>query len=142
MIKIPVDLAALNRRCQNSLIEHLGIEFIEAGADFLTATMPVDARTRQPLSILHGGASAALAETLGSVAATLCLDPARQYPVGLDINANHLRPVETGFVTGTARPVHLGRKTHVWQIEISNHAGQLVCVSRLTLMIMDKNENA
>jgi 1,4-dihydroxy-2-naphthoyl-CoA hydrolase len=138
MIKIPVDLAALNRRCQNSLIEHLGIEFIEAGANFLTAKMPVDARTRQPLGILHGGASAALAETLGSVAATLCLDPARQYPVGLDINANHLRPVETGFVTGTARPVHLGRKTHVWQIKISNEAGQLVCVSRLTLMIMDR----
>jgi len=139
VFKAPVDLAALNTLNQSSLAGHLGIEFVEVGDNFLTAKMPVDERTKQPFGILHGGASAALAETVGSVAATLCIDMSQQYAVGLDINANHLRPVKAGYVYGTARPVHLGRRTHVWQINITDEAQKLVCISRLTLMIVDKN---
>lgn len=139
VFKAPVDLTALNTLNQSSLAGHLGIEFVEVGDNFLTAKMPVDERTKQPFGILHGGASAALAETVGSVAATLCIDMSQQYAVGLDINANHLRPVKAGHVYGTARPVHLGRRTHVWQINITDEAQKLVCISRLTLMIVDKN---
>ena len=141
VFKAPVDLVALNTLNQSSLAGHLGIEFVEVGDNFLTAKMPVDERTKQPFGILHGGASAALAETVGSVAATLCIDMSQQDAVGLDINANHLRPVKAGHVYGTARPVHLGRRTHVWQIDITDEAQKLVCISRLTLMIVDKNVN-
>jgi len=116
-------------------VSHLGIEVIEFGEDFIRATMPVDARTRQPYGLLHGGASVLLAETLGSMAANLCLeDPSRQ-AVGVEINANHVRGVTEGLVTGTARPLHVGRALQVWEIRIENAAGQLVCVSRLTLMV-------
>ena len=139
VFKAPVDLEALNTLNQSSLAGYLGIEFVEIGDNFLTAKMPVDERTKQPFGILHGGASAALAETVGSVAATLCIDMSQQYAVGLDINANHLRPVKAGHVYGTARPVHLGRRTHVWQINITDEAQKLVCIGRLTLMIVDKN---
>ena len=139
IFKAPVNLETLNTVNLNSLAGQLGIEFIEVGDDFLTARMPVDERTKQPFGILHGGAFAALAETVGSVAATLCIDMTQQYAVGLDINANHLKSVRSGFVYGTARPVHLGRRTHVWEIKITDEAQKLVCISRLTLMIVDKD---
>ena len=139
IFKARVDLATLNTLNQSSLAGHLGIEFVEVGDNFLTARMPVEKQTKQPFGILHGGASAALAETVGSVAATLCIDMSQQYAVGLDINANRLRPVKAGYVYGTARPVHLGRRTHVWEINITDEAQKLVCISRLTLMIVDKN---
>jgi len=136
IFKAPVDLETLNTLNLNSLAGQLGIEFIEVGDDFLTARMPVDERTKQPFGILHGGASAALAETVGSVAATLCIDMTQQYVVGLDINANHVKPVRSGFVYGTARPVHLGRRTHVWEIKITDETKNLTCISRLTVMIV------
>lgn len=139
IFKTAIDLAAVNELGLNTLSAHLSIEFVEAGEDFLTARMPVDDRTRQPFGALHGGASAALAETVGSAAATLCLDMSQQVAVGLEINANHLRPVKSGYVYGTARPVHLGRRTHVWEIKITDEAQNLVCISRLTLMIVNRN---
>lgn len=139
VFKTAVDLASLNKMGLDSLVSHLGIEFVEAGEDFLTARMPVDERTRQPFGILHGGASAALAETVGSVAATLCLDLSQQRVVGLEINANHVKPVTAGYVYGTARPVHVGQRTQVWEIKITDEAQKLVCVSRLTLMVVKTN---
>lgn len=129
-----VTLEHLGERLQRTLAEHLGIELTELGSNHLAATMPVDHRTCQPMRLLHGGASVVLAETIGSLAANAANhDPSRRY-VGQEINANHLRPVPEGStVTGVARPVHVGRSSQVWSIEISNERGQLVCVSRLTL---------
>ena len=115
---------------------HLGIEFTAMGDDWLAARMPVDKRTVQPFRILHGGASVLLAESVGSCAANLCVDQEQFYCVGLDINANHIRGMKSGWVTGTARPLHLGKSTHVWQIHITNEAGALVCVSRLTMSVL------
>lgn len=120
---------------KDSLGFHLGIEFTKFEESMLTARMPVDHRTRQPFGILHGGASVALAETLGSVASFLVIPP-DYAAVGLEINANHLRPVKSGWVYGTVKPIHVGRKTHVWDIEITNEEGKKVCVSRLTCMII------
>jgi uncharacterized protein (TIGR00369 family) len=134
----PVDLAALNAAAGDTLIAHLGIVFTEAGPDGLRATMPVDARTRQPYGLLHGGASMVLAETLGSGAGNLCVE-AGQLCVGMEINANHLRSARTGTVTGTARPLHLGRTSQVWEIRIEDAAGKPVCVSRLTLAVIAGN---
>jgi 1,4-dihydroxy-2-naphthoyl-CoA hydrolase len=111
--------------------------FTELGDDYIKATMPVDARTHQPFGILHGGASVALAETMGSVGAQLCVDSSRFYVVGQEINANHVRPVRSGLVTGTARPLHLGRRSHVWDIRIEDGASRLVCVARLTMSVLD-----
>ncbi len=128
----------LNRFSKNTLMEHLNIEYTEIGEDYIRATMPVDARTHQPMGILHGGASVALAESLGSVAATLCVDVREKYCVGVEINANHLRQVRSGKVTGTARPVHLGNRIQVWEIRITDDSHRLVCVSRITLMVMDR----
>ncbi|MBO9873286.1 MULTISPECIES: hotdog fold thioesterase [Xanthomonas] len=133
----PADLAALNADCRDTLIAHLGIVFTEAGPDWLRATMPVDARTRQPYGLLHGGASVVLAESLGSTAGNLCVGPGR-ICVGLEINANHLRAARSGVVTGTARPLHVGRTTQVWEIHIEDAAGKPVCVSRLTLAVVDR----
>ncbi|MGO1540667.1 MAG: hotdog fold thioesterase [Luteimonas sp.] len=116
-------------------MEPLGIVFTEIGPDFLRATMPVDARTHQPYGLLHGGASALLAETLGSTAGMLCVDEGRGC-VGIEVNANHLRAVRSGIVTGTARPLHVGRSTQVWEIRIEDAGGRLVCVSRLTLAVV------
>ena len=131
------DLATLNARSAGSAVAHLGIVFTELGEDFLRGTMPVDERTRQPYGLLHGGASVLLAETLGSMAANLCVeDPATQQAVGLEINANHLRAAKSGLVTGTARPLHLGRSTQVWEIRIEDDGGRLVCVSRLTMSVV------
>lgn len=128
----------LNETARNTLVEHLGIEFIAAGEDCLRARMPVDRRTVQPYGLLHGGASAALAETLGSVASTLCVDRATQRVAGLELNANHVRSVREGWVTGTCRPLHVGRGTHVWDIRIEDGDGRLVCVSRLTVAVLDR----
>jgi 1,4-dihydroxy-2-naphthoyl-CoA hydrolase len=127
------DLATLNGYLAGTLPATLGIEVTELGEDFLRGRMPVDARTTQTFGLLHGGASAALAETLGSIAGNLCL--ADGHAVGLEINANHLRSATAGFVVGTARPLHLGRRTQVWDIRIDSEAGQPVCVARLTLAV-------
>lgn len=129
---------SLDQFCRGTLVEHLGIRFTAVGEDFLEATMPVESRTHQPLGLLHGGASVALAETLGSVAATLCIDSDAQFCVGLEINANHLKAARSGLVTGTTRPIHIGRKTQVWEIKIANEQKELVCVSRITMAVLDK----
>jgi 1,4-dihydroxy-2-naphthoyl-CoA hydrolase len=118
------------------MVEHLGMEFTEIGDDFIRGTLPVDGRTRQPYGLLHGGASVALAETLGSTGATMCVDTKEFQCVGQEINANHLRAARTGLVTGTARPLHLGGRTQVWSIDIVNNEGKLVCTSRLTIAII------
>ena len=130
-------LAELNAMSEGNLGEHLAIEFTALGEDFLEGTMPVDHRTRQPYGLLHGGASLALAETLGSIAANLCVDPEHYRCVGQEINANHLRPVRDGMVRGVARPLHLGRSSQVWEIRIATPRGQLVCVSRLTVAVVN-----
>jgi 1,4-dihydroxy-2-naphthoyl-CoA hydrolase len=134
--KSPRSVEELNSSGVGTLVEHLGIRFTEISDDFIRGTMPVDARTRQPYGLLHGGASVALAETLGSMGATMCVDAKEYLCVGQEINANHVRAARTGLVTGTARPVHLGGRTHVWTIEIQNDAGNLVCTSRLTIAII------
>lgn len=131
-----VDLDALNRDSTGTLIAHLGIELTASGDDWLAGSMPVDARTRQPYGLLHGGASVALAETLGSVAANLCLDPATHVAVGLEINANHIRAATDGHVHGRATAVHVGRTTQVWDIRIHDDRQRLVCVSRLTMAVV------
>ena len=125
----PHTLAELNAFHSGTMVEQLGIEFTESGADFLAARMPVDERTKQPYGLLHGGASVTLAETLGSFGAALTVDQARMQVVGQEINANHIRAVRSGYVTGTARPVHLGGRSQVWSIEIRDDSGRLVCVS-------------
>jgi len=123
------------------MLEHLGIEFTEIGEDYLKAKMPVDHRTVQPLKLLHGGASVALAETLGSIASYLCIDPKQFICVGLEINANHVRSAYYGeMIFGTVRPVHIGKKTHIWEIKINNQQDELVCISRITMAILNKAE--
>ena len=122
------------------MVEHLGIEFIEVGRDFICARMPVDHRTVQPMGLLHGGASLALAETLGSVASSVIVDASKYACVGLEINANHIKSARDGFVTGRATPIHLGKKTHVWDIKITNENDQLICVSRLTVAVIEKKQ--
>jgi 1,4-dihydroxy-2-naphthoyl-CoA hydrolase len=129
-------LEFVRQHSQNTLITQLGIEFIEAGDDYLKARMPVDARTHQPAQTLHGGASVALAETLASWAATFVVDRATNYCVGLEINANHVRPIGTGYVIGTARPVHLGRSTQIWEVRITDEAERLICISRVTMAVL------
>ncbi|MEO8670814.1 MAG: hotdog fold thioesterase [Tahibacter sp.] len=136
--KQAIDLAAINRSCENTAAQSLGIRFTDIGDDYVSASMPVDGRTRQPFGLLHGGASVLLAETLGSLAANLCLDPNGEVAVGLDINANHLRAAHDGEVVGTARPVHRGRTTQVWEIRIVNGKGELVCISRLTVAVVPR----
>ena len=132
-----VTLEFLNKLSVNTMAENLGIEITGIGEDWLSGKMPVDHRTHQPFGLLHGGASVALAETLGSIAAACCL-PDNQYCVGLDINANHIKGVRDGFVVGTARPLHIGKRTHVWEIKITTERNELVCVSRITMAIIDK----
>jgi 1,4-dihydroxy-2-naphthoyl-CoA hydrolase len=132
------DIEGLNALAKDTLVEQLDIRFTGAGDDYLVATMPVDRRTHQPFGLLHGGATAALAETLGSCAANCCLDTETEYAVGLEINANHLRSVRAGKVTGTARPLHIGRRTQVWETRVEDDDGRLVCVSRLTMAVMPR----
>lgn len=137
MFRADVSLDQLNALSRNTAMEPLGIAFTEIGPDYLRATMPVDARTHQPYGLLHGGASVLLAETLGSSAGGLCA-PDGHGVVGIEINANHLRGVRSGLVTGTARPLHVGRSTQVWEIRIEDEVGRLVCVSRLTLAVVPR----
>lgn len=133
--KKQASLEEMNARNESCAVGHLGIEITEKGDDYLVGRVPVDARTKQPFGLLHGGVSVVLAETLGSVGAfNAC--PEGHMAVGLDINANHLRPATSGWVTGTARPVHIGRTTQVWQIDMVNEAGELTCVSRITMAIL------
>lgn len=132
----PYTLEELQQQSCNSMDEHLGIQFTEIGPDFVRATMPVDRRTQQPFGLLHGGASVVLAETLGSVGANLCLDPEAFFAVGQEINANHLRGVRSGRVTGTARPIYLGARSQVWEIRIEDEKGRLTCISRLTMAVV------
>lgn len=125
-------------RFYSGLPQHIGIEFTELGPDFLRGRMPVDERTRQPYGILHGGASVALAETLGSTAAGLVVDPDKYRVVGQEINANHVRAVTDGFVIGTTRPLHVGKRSHVWEIRIADEQDRLVCISRITMFVMER----
>ncbi|MFA6229024.1 MAG: hotdog fold thioesterase [Rhodanobacter sp.] len=134
--KQPTDLARINGWNANTMMETLGIQATAIGDDWLQGTMPVDHRTHQPYGLLHGGASVVLAETLGSTAAMLTLDPTQELAVGLEINANHIRGVRSGTVTGTAKMLHLGRSTQLWEIRIENEEGALVCISRLTMAVV------
>jgi uncharacterized protein (TIGR00369 family) len=136
LFRRPATAADLTRLHRDTAVAQLGIEFLQVGPDRLVARMPVDARTRQPMGILHGGASVVLAETLGSCAATLTLPPER-HAVGLEINANHLRAARSGWVTGTCTPVHVGRSTQVWSIDIRDEAGRLTCLSRITMAVLE-----
>jgi 1,4-dihydroxy-2-naphthoyl-CoA hydrolase len=133
-----ITLATLTKMSTDTMVTHVGIEFTRIGDDFIEARMPVDHRTHQPLGLLHGGASVVLAETLGSVAATCCVDTTKQYCVGLEINANHVKSVREGFVTGITKPIHVGKKTQVWEIRITNEQQELVCISRITLAVIDR----
>lgn len=131
----PISVEILTQGTANTADTHLGIEFVEVGDDYIVGRVPVDARTRQPYGLLHGGVSVVLAETLGSCGAAFST-PVGYRAVGLDINANHLKGVTSGWVTGTARPVHRGRSTHVWQIELRDEAGDMTCISRITMAIL------
>lgn len=130
------DLATINAMNKGNLNETLRIEFTEIGPDYLRAIMPVSDNIKQPFGIVHGGASVSLAESMGSVGAYLTVDPDRFYGVGLDINANHLKAVSSGVITGTTKPLHRGRTTQVWEIQLHNDQGQLTCISRLTVAIL------
>ena len=134
--KIPPDVNKINKMSRNTMLEQIDIKFTETGDDFIKATMPVNHRTHQPMGILHGGASVALAETLGSVASHLIIDHSKYFCVGLEINANHIRSKKNGVVTGVAKPVHLGAKTHIWEIKIVDENDKLICISRLTMAIL------
>lgn len=129
------DIAHLGK---GNMGEHIGMEFVELGPDFVKARLPIDHRTIQPFGILHGGASCVLAETLGSVASYLVIDASKQIAMGLEINANHIRSAQKGFVTGIARPIHLGKATHVWDIRITDDEERLICVCRLTVVVLEK----
>ena len=126
---------------KDTMADHLGMQFSEIGESHLKATMPVDNRTKQPYGLLHGGASAALAETLGSVASALVIDQSKWLCVGLEINANHIRSAKEGFVTGTCTPIHLGASTHVWDIKVHDEQNKLVCISRLTVAVLKRRDS-
>ena len=138
MIDITIQLKNINKFNNGCMVSHIGIEYTELGVDYICGKMPVDKRTKQPLGLLHGGANVTLAETLGSMASNLYLDDKVEYAVGLDINANHLKSATSGYVYGKAKAVHIGKKTHVWEIKITNEKNQLCCISRLTMAILQK----
>lgn len=133
--KTPISIETLTEVSKNTVVSYLGIEFVEVGDDYLVARVPVNRQTCQPYGLLHGGVAVTLAETLGSCGAAFACQPGQKV-VGLDINANHLRGATSGYVTGTARPVHLGRTTQVWQIEMRNDEGAMTCVSRITMAVL------
>jgi len=133
----PYTLEELDQQSRGSMVEYVDIRFSEIGPDYLRATMPVDHRTWQPYGLLHGGATVVLAETLGSVGATCCVDTSRYYCVGQEINANHIRSARSGRVTGTARPIHLGSRSHVWEIRVEDDRQRLVAISRMTLAVVE-----
>ena len=134
----PITIDELNRRGENTLAEFLGISFTSISPDSMTATMPANARTKQPIGIVHGGANVVLAETIASTAANAVIDIEKFYCVGLEINANHIRAVRSGLITGIARPIHLGRSTQVWTIDLYNDEGQQTCVSRMTASVISR----
>lgn len=138
MIDQNITVDFLNEKFNTNMTQHLGIVYSEIGKDFIAGKMPVDERTKQPMGLLHGGASVVLAESLGSIASNFCIDQTKQYCVGLEINANHIKSATEGYVHGIAKALHIGRKTHVWEIKITNDKEQLVCISRLTVAIIDK----
>lgn len=131
-------LEGLNEFSKRSMVGHIGIEITEIGDDFIKAKMPVDHRTIQPMGLLHGGASVVLAETLGSIGSTMLTDINKQSCVGLEINANHIKSAKKGFVHGIAKPIHIGKRTHVWEIKVSNDEEDLVCISRITIAVIDR----
>jgi 1,4-dihydroxy-2-naphthoyl-CoA hydrolase len=132
----PITVEQVQERNKNTMMAYLDVQFLEVGADYMTARMPVDHRTKQPAGIMHGGASCVLAETIGSTAANFCVDWNQYYCVGLDINTNHIRSVREGFVVGTAKPFHIGKSTQVWGIEIVDDQQRLVSVTRLTMAVL------
>lgn len=136
--KIPITAKEINERCRNTLVDRLGIEFIEVGDQHMTARMPVDQRTCQPAGIVHGGATAALAETVASAAGNYCVEKGKVC-VGLDLNINHIRTVSAGFVIAITKPLHLGKSTQVWEIKITNEGGQLISAARLTIAVINQN---
>lgn len=133
-----LSVEALNDIGKNTMFDNIGIKIIEVGQDYLKGSMPVDERTKQPMGLLHGGASVALAETLGSIASTLLIDMTKQAPVGIEINANHIKSARSGLVYGVVRPLHVGSRTHVWDIRITDEQDRLICISRLTTSIIDQ----
>lgn len=142
--KTPFTIEMINERNKGTMVEWLGIEFTEIGDDYLIARMPVDHRTKQPYGIMHGGASAALAETVGSIAANYAVDPSLYQCVGLDLNTSHLKMARDGFVYGVAKPIHLGKHTHVWEVRAYNEKKELISQSRMTMFVLNKtqkNEN-
>ncbi|MAW65947.1 MAG: esterase [Flavobacteriales bacterium] len=141
MWKSDYSIEQVNSMNKNTILEALGIEIIEKGSDFLVGKMPVDSRTVQPMRILHGGANVVLAETLGSIASLMIINPEEEISVGLDVNANHIRSVKSGWVKGIAKPISIGRKIHVWEIKITDEEERLTCVSRLTVSILPKKQN-
>jgi 1,4-dihydroxy-2-naphthoyl-CoA hydrolase len=134
-------LSELNNMGNNTMAQTLGMEFIEIGDDYLKLQMPVNQHTHQPYGILHGGASAALAETVGSVASSMCINNEKQICVGMEINCNHVRPKRDGNVIATASPLHLGATSHIWDIRITDESNKLICVSRLTMAILKKRQD-
>lgn len=136
--KMPISVELVNQRANGSMSEFLGIRFTEVGDNFLCASMPVEARVRQPIGIMHGGASCVLAETVGSTAANYCVDIEKNYCVGLDINTNHIRSIREGMVFAIAKPFHIGSKTQVWGIEIKNEEGKLISINRLTMAVLTR----
>lgn len=133
-----LSIEAINDIGKNTMFDAIGIKILEVGPDYIKGSMPVNSQTKQPMGLLHGGASVAFAETLGSIASTLMIDMTKKAPVGLEINANHIKSARDGLVYGVCRPLHVGSRTHVWEIKISNEQDQLVCVSRLTTSIIDQ----
>lgn len=138
MIPEGVTVEGLNEFSKGCMVEHVDIRFTEVGKDYIKAEMPVSHKTKQPFGLLHGGASVVLAETLGSVAAGVIVTPLGKLAVGLEISANHIKGKKDGMVTGTARPVHIGRSTHLWEIKIEDEQGQLICLSKITMSILDR----
>jgi 1,4-dihydroxy-2-naphthoyl-CoA hydrolase len=136
--KTQANLESINRFNADTMVEYLGIIITEIGDGYLKGTMPIDHRTKQPFGIMHGGASATLAETVGSLAANYCVDLTKQYCVGLDINTSHIKMVRNGIIIATAKPAHIGKSTHVWQVYITNEKEELVALSRLTMAVLDK----
>lgn len=132
-----LNLEEINKFNQKTILEHIDIKITDYTDDELIGTMPVNSQTHQPYGILHGGASCVLAESLGSIASNLCLNTSKQYAVGLEINANHVRPVKSGLVRGVAKNIHLGKTTHIWDIKIYNEENKLVCISRLTMAVVN-----
>lgn len=129
-----------NKMCENTIHESLGIKLTEIGPDFIKGTMPVDNRTVQPFRLLHGGASVVLAESLGSIASLMMIDHNKNISVGLDVNANHVRAMKSGIVTGTAKPINIGGKIHIWEIKLTNEMDKLVCIARLTVTVLPKGK--